>query len=233
MKEELFALPQHLSSPPFFFVGSLSAFSNVYLTIKISTSLRREAYIVELLIHLLSVLITFCLFSEFARNSSFFYLKRVCSVNNTLFLTAVPDRLKCVISLVDYLMLCAVKSLFLCVLIFFSCAIFHIFHSGIQMFSFFVNFSITKLYSSLLLFKIYSKNHYLLNCRKAFISMCFYPEWLSIHLFFTEKSRWRFRYILYLSLKILIFRLFFISMYYICHIHSTLALGENRKCSDD
>jgi len=80
------------------------------------------------------MLITFCLFSEFARNSSFFYLKRVCSVNtsNTLSLTAVPDRLRCVISLVDYLMLCAVKSLFLCVLIFFSCAIFHILYSGIS-----------------------------------------------------------------------------------------------------
>ena len=106
-------------------MGSLSAFSNVYLTIKTSTSPRSEACIVKLLILLLSVLITFCLFFEFARNSSFFYLKRVCSINNTLFLAAVPDRLKCVISLVDYLMLCAVKSLFLCVLIFFSCAIFH------------------------------------------------------------------------------------------------------------
>jgi hypothetical protein len=69
------------------------------------------------------MLITFCLFSEFAKNSFFFYLKCACSANNTVSLTAVPDRLRCVISLVDYLMLCAVKSLFLCVLICFSCAI--------------------------------------------------------------------------------------------------------------
>ena len=96
-----------------------------------STPPRPEACIVEHLILLLSVLITLCLYSEFARNSSFFYLKRVCSVNNTLFLTAVPDRLKCVISLVDYLLVCAVKSLFLCVLIFVWCAIFHISYSGI------------------------------------------------------------------------------------------------------
>ena len=85
------------------FLVALSAFSNVYLTIKTSTSPRLEACIVEHLILLLSMLITFCLFSEFARNSSFLYLKRVCSVNNTLSLTAVPDRLRCVISLVDYL----------------------------------------------------------------------------------------------------------------------------------
>ena len=73
------------------------------------------------------MLVTFCLSSDISRNSSFFYLKRVCSVNNTLSLTAVPDSLSCVISLVDYLMSRAVKLLFLYVLIFFSCAIFDIF----------------------------------------------------------------------------------------------------------
>jgi hypothetical protein len=81
-------------------------------------------------------MLTFCLFSEFAKNSSFFYLKRVCSVNNTLSLTAVPARLRCVISLVDYLLLCVVKSLYLCVLIFFSCAIFHIFTPVYRCFTF-------------------------------------------------------------------------------------------------
>ena len=40
-------------------------------------------------------------------------------------------------------------------------------------------------------------------------------------------------YIIYFSHKILIFWLFFISLYYICHIHSTLALGESGKCSED
>jgi hypothetical protein len=40
-------------------------------------------------------------------------------------------------------------------------------------------------------------------------------------------------YILYFSHKILIFLLFFISLYYICRIYSTLTLGENRKCSVD
>jgi hypothetical protein len=108
----------------FLFLVALSVFSNVYLTIKTSASPRLETCIVEHLILLLNMLITFCLFSEFARNSSFFYLKHICSVNNTLSLTAVPDRLRCVISLVDYLLLCVVKSLFR-VLIFFSCAIFH------------------------------------------------------------------------------------------------------------
>ena len=77
------------------------------------------------------MLITFCLFSECARNSSFFDLKVVYSVNNNLAPPTVPARLICVISLVDYLLLCVVKSLFLCVLIFFSCAIFHIFYSCI------------------------------------------------------------------------------------------------------
>ena len=80
----------------------------LYLSYIFNTGTWSEACIVELLILLLSVLITFCLFFEFARNSSFFYLKRICSINNTLFLTAVPDRLKCVISLVDYLMLCKI-----------------------------------------------------------------------------------------------------------------------------
>ena len=128
------------------------------------------------------MLITFCLFSEYARNSSIFDLNGVYSVSNTLSPTDVPARLRCVISLVDYILLCVVKSLFICVLIFFSCAIFHIFYSCIQMFTFFVHFSITKLYSSLLFFKIYSKNHYLLYCRIAFISMCCYPEQFSIHM---------------------------------------------------
>jgi hypothetical protein len=98
------------------FLVALSVFSNVYLTIKTSAS--PEACIVDHLILLLSMLIT--VFSEFARNSPFFYLKCACSVNNTLSLTAVPDRRRCVISLVEYLLslLCVVKSLFLCVLIF-------------------------------------------------------------------------------------------------------------------
>jgi hypothetical protein len=48
-----------------------------------STSPRRDVCIVEHLILLHSMLITFCLFSEFARNSFFFYLKCACSVNNT------------------------------------------------------------------------------------------------------------------------------------------------------
>jgi hypothetical protein len=60
------------------FLVALSVFSNVYLTIKISASPRPETCIVEHLILLLSNLITFCLFSEFARNSSFFYLKHIC-----------------------------------------------------------------------------------------------------------------------------------------------------------
>jgi len=150
-------LPVSLDCP---FLIAPSVFSKVYLTIKTSAS--PEACIVE---HpysnnfLLSMFIKFCLFSEYARNSSTFDLNGVYSVNNTLSPPAVPARLRCV--LVDYLStvtLCVVKSLFLCVFIFFSCAIFHI------------NFSITKLYSSLLFFKIYSKNHYLLFCRKAFLS---------------------------------------------------------------
>jgi hypothetical protein len=67
-----------------------SVFSNVYLTIKTSAS--PEACIVEhhFSTFLISML-TFCLFSEFARNSSFFYLKRVCSVNNTF----IPNCCSC------------------------------------------------------------------------------------------------------------------------------------------
>jgi hypothetical protein len=79
----------------------------------------------------LSMLITFCLFSEYARNSSIFDLNGVYSVNNTVSPTPVPARLRCVISLVDYLLLCVVQSLFLCVLcvdIYFMCYVFHIFY---------------------------------------------------------------------------------------------------------
>jgi hypothetical protein len=108
----------------------------LYLSYIFNTGTWSEACIIELLILLLSVLITFCLFFEFARNSSFFYLKRICSINNTLFLTAVPDRLKCVISLVDYLILCAVKSLFLCVLIFFHVLFFTFFTPVYRCFAF-------------------------------------------------------------------------------------------------
>ena len=39
-------------------------------------------------------------------------------------------------------------------------------------------------------------------------------------------------YIIYFSHTILIFWLCFISLYYIYRMHSTLTLGENRKCSD-
>jgi hypothetical protein len=56
----------------------------LYLSYIFNTGTWSEACIIELLILLLSVLITFCLFFEFARNSSFFYLKRICSINNTL-----------------------------------------------------------------------------------------------------------------------------------------------------
>ena len=82
----------------------------------------------------LSMLITFCLFSEYAitRNSSIFDLNGVYSVNNTLSPTPVPARLRCVITLVDYLLLCVVKLLFLCVLcvdIYFMRYVFHIFYS--------------------------------------------------------------------------------------------------------
>jgi hypothetical protein len=68
--------------------------SKVYLTIKTSAS--PEACIVE---HpysnkfWLGMLITFCLFSEYARNSSIFDLNGVYSVNNTFFSTALPARL--------------------------------------------------------------------------------------------------------------------------------------------
>jgi hypothetical protein len=51
--------------------------------------------------------------------SSFFDLKSVYSVNTTFALTVVPVRLRCVISY--HLLWCVVKSLFLCVSIFFTC----------------------------------------------------------------------------------------------------------------
>jgi hypothetical protein len=44
------------------------------------------------------MLITFCLFSECARNSFFFDLKGVYSVNNNLVPPTVPARLRCVIA---------------------------------------------------------------------------------------------------------------------------------------
>ena len=128
------------------------------------------------------MLITFCLFSESAWNSSIFDLNGVYSVNNTLSPAAVSARLRCVISFVDYLLLCVLKSLFLCVLcvdIYFMCYFSHFLLLYIDV-CFFVDFFITQLYSSLLFFKIYSKTHYLLYCRKAFTSMCFHPERLSI-----------------------------------------------------
>ena len=94
---------------------------------------------------------------------------------------------------------------------------------------FFVDFSITQLYSNLPFFKIYSKNHYILCCRKTFISMCFYPEWLSIHFFHRKGSMKVSCYILYFPHKILISLPFFMTLYYICPTHSTLTLGENGK----
>ena len=117
---------------PLWYLRSL--LSTVVLTVKASAS--SEACIVEhpssakLLLRML-MLITFCLYFESARNSSFLDLKSVYSVNSTLDPTVVPVRLRCVISLVDYLLWCVVKSLFLCVSIFCSCAIFHIFYSCI------------------------------------------------------------------------------------------------------
>ena len=66
------------------------------------------------------------------------------------------------------------------------------------MFCFFVDFSITQLYSSLSFIKIYSKNHCILCFRKAFISMCFYPERLSIH--FCSPERVDDGYLLYFIL---------------------------------
>ena len=147
------------------------------------------------------MLITFCLFSESAWNSSIFDLNGVYSVNNTLSPAAVSARLRCVISFVDYLLLCVLKSLFLCVLcvdIYFMCYLSHFLFLYIDV-CFFVDFFITQLYSSLLFFKIYSKNHYLLFCRKAFISMCFYTKWLSIHSFHRKVLMKVSCYIIYFS----------------------------------
>jgi hypothetical protein len=118
-------LPFSLDCP---FLIAPSVFSNVYLTIKTSASLEACIVLLNILIRIifwLSMLITFCIFSDYARNSSIFDLKHVSSVNNALFLTAVPARLRCVISLVDYLLLCVVKSLFLCVDIYFMCYFSH------------------------------------------------------------------------------------------------------------
>jgi hypothetical protein len=82
--------------------GLLIALSTVVLTIKTSAS--SEACIVEHPLStclLLGMLITFYLYSEFARNSSFFDLKGVYSVNSILTPTVVPVRLRYVISLVE------------------------------------------------------------------------------------------------------------------------------------
>jgi len=106
------------------------------------------------------------------------------------------------------LLLSVVKSLFLCVLcvnIYFMRYFSHFLLLYIDV-CFFVDFFITKLYSSLLFFKIYSKNHYLLFCWKAFISMCFFLFFFFFFLsqtifhtfFFTEKCWWRFLVILYI-----------------------------------
>jgi hypothetical protein len=135
----------------------------------------------------LSMLITFCLFFEYARNSSIFDLNGVYSVNNTLSPTPVPARLRCVISLVDYLLLCVVNRYFYacCVLIFISCAMFFTFFTPVYV-CFFVDFFITKLYSSLFFFKINSKNHYLLFCRKPLFLCVFIPNGFP-HIFFTKK----------------------------------------------
>ena len=92
---------------------------------------------------------------------------------------------------------CSKIAISICVDIFLMCYFSHFLLRYIDVLLF-RQFFDYKLYSSLLLFKIYSKNHYLLYCPKAFISMCFYPEWLSIHLFCTEKSRWRFLVIFYI-----------------------------------
>jgi len=153
------------------------------------------------------MLITFCLFSESARNSSIIDLKGVYSVNNSSSPSAVPARLRCVISVVNYILLCVVKSLFLCVVcvdIYFMRYFSYFLLLYIDV-CFFVDFFITQLYSSLLFFKIYSKNHYLLFCRKAFISMCFYPKWFSIHFFHREVLMKVSCYIIYFSHLILIF----------------------------
>jgi len=142
------------------------------------------------------------------------------------------------------LLLSVVRSLFLCVLcvnIYFMRYFSHFLLLYIDV-CFFVDFFITKLYSSLLFFKIYSKNHYLLFCWKAFISMCFFLFFVFVffipndfpYIFFHRKVLMKVScYIIYFSHTILIFWLFFISLYYMCRIHSTLTLGENEKYSVD
>ena len=86
-----------------------------------------------------------------------------------------------------YTVVCCKIVIYMCVDIFFMRYFSHFLLLYIDVYLF-RSFFITKLYSSLLFFKIYSKNHYLLFCRKAFISMCFYPERLSIHFFHRKVS---------------------------------------------
>ena len=60
-------------------------------------------------------------------------------------------------------------------------------------------------------------------------------SWMAFHTcLFTKKSQWRFRVIFYIfNIKYWFSYYFFISLYYICRIYSTLTLGENGKCYMD
>ena len=101
------------------------------------------------------------------------------------------------------------------------------------MICFFVDFSITQLYSSLSFIRIYSKITIFYAIVKPLFLCVFIPNGVP-YIFVHRKDSMKVSYyILYFSHKMLIFWLYFISFYYICRIYSTLTLGEHGKCSVD
>ena len=131
------------------------------------------------------MLITFCLFSEYARNSSIF---GVYSVNNTFSSTALPARLRCVISLVDYILLSVVKSLFLCVLIFFHALFFTFFTPVYRCLPFSSIFSLQNCIQACSSLKSILKITIFCFVEKPLFLCVFIPNGFP-YIFFTEKCR--------------------------------------------
>jgi hypothetical protein len=170
------------------------------------------------------MLITFCLYSEFARNSSFFDLKGVYSVNSPNWCSCSPQichilsRLatvvcgKIIISMCFDILPCAMyKPVYRC---FAFSSIFSL-HNCIQI------CPSLKSVLKITIFCVFEK--------PLFLWVFVYPERFSIHFFHRNESMKVSCYSLYFSHKILIFLLFF----YICRMHLTLTLGENGKRSVD